>query len=510
MPGRLLDRHGPLLAAVLAAVAALPALSMPLISDDWGHLAAVADDFPARTPMGYFRPVTLASFWIELRAWGLTPSLFHLTNLLLIAGCAALVVVLLRRYTGDRLLAGSAGLLFALHPYHVENAAWVAARTDSLFACFFLCAALAYDRWRVRLRGLPIAALVMFVASLLAKETAVVFLVFIPLLGLLDRSRRATREEWARGYLSLGMVAFVHFAVVRPFMLGEPGLGVLQGFGLPWLKRLVVFGVATLLPAQTELIEEEPLLWGVVGLLCSSALVIAALARSGRIPRPTWAAALMFPVLLGPSLISFQERYLFLPGAASALALASLLQAAGRWLRIVVVVLLSTGWSLSLVDHWFDWLRAGRVSSRIVGDLVEAGGRPNVHEIIVANMPHRVGGAPVAGDFAAAISLTSGRRTAVHLAAYVDYATANDDALAGAPRIISDGPAPRADLKLRIPAQRYSRLVYPYPRRPGDLVQTGFATIMFGEGGEIDIRIPQVGKERAAYVWSDGRLQALF
>jgi hypothetical protein len=41
-------------------------------------------------------------------------------------------------------------------------------------------------------------------------------------------------------------------------------------------------------------------------------------------------------------------------------------------------------------------------------------------------------------------------------------------------------------------------------------VQTGFATIMFGEGGEIDIRIPQVGKERAAYVWSDGRLQALF
>jgi hypothetical protein len=35
-PGRLLDRHGPLLAAMLAAVAALPALSMPLISDDWG------------------------------------------------------------------------------------------------------------------------------------------------------------------------------------------------------------------------------------------------------------------------------------------------------------------------------------------------------------------------------------------------------------------------------------------------------------------------------------------
>jgi hypothetical protein len=293
-------------------------------------------------------------------------------------------------------------------------------------------------------------------------------------------------------------------------MLGEPGLGVLQGFGLPWLKRLVVFGVATLLPAQTELIEEAPLLWGVVGLLCGSALVIAALARSGRIPRLTWAAVLMFPVLLGPSLISFQERYLFLPGAASALALASLLQAAGRWPRIVVVVLLSTGWSLSLVDHWFDWLRAGRVSTRIVGDLVEASRRPNVTEIVVANMPHRVGGAPVAGDFAAAVSLTSGRRAAVHLAAYVDYATATDDALVGAPRIVSPDPTPHAEVMLRIPAQRYSRLVYPSPRRSGETVETESASILFSEAGEIRIRIPSAEAGRAAYVWSAGRLQALF
>jgi hypothetical protein len=53
-----------------------------------------------------------------------------LTNLLLISAAAALVVVLIRRYTASAPLAGAAGILFALHPYHVENAAWIAARPN--------------------------------------------------------------------------------------------------------------------------------------------------------------------------------------------------------------------------------------------------------------------------------------------------------------------------------------------------------------------------------------------
>ena len=42
--------------------------------------------------------------------WGVSPAFFHLTNLLLIATSAALVVAVARRYTGDARLAALAYL----------------------------------------------------------------------------------------------------------------------------------------------------------------------------------------------------------------------------------------------------------------------------------------------------------------------------------------------------------------------------------------------------------------
>ena len=128
----LVDRHGPVLAGIVAAAAAIPGLGLPFLADDWANLAAVETGVPSGTPFLYFRPLYLATFWIERMAWGLSPALAHLTNLLLVAVAAALVVVLVRRTTGDASLAGLAGLLFAIHPYHIENTAWISGRSDSL------------------------------------------------------------------------------------------------------------------------------------------------------------------------------------------------------------------------------------------------------------------------------------------------------------------------------------------------------------------------------------------
>src|SRR2546427_3920237 len=142
------DWRDPTLAAMLAAVAGLPGLWLPFLADDWAHLAAVAGGLALRTPFGYYRPLCMIIYWLDRLVWGLSPSLFHLTNLVLIGASAALVVVLIRRYTGDPALAGAAGILFSLHPYHIESAAWIAALADPLFSLLFLGAALAYDRWR--------------------------------------------------------------------------------------------------------------------------------------------------------------------------------------------------------------------------------------------------------------------------------------------------------------------------------------------------------------------------
>src|SRR5262249_8369429 len=152
---------------------------LPFLSDDWAHLAAVAAGPAQRTPFGYYRPLSMMTYWLDRHAWGMSPGLFHLTNLTFLVATATLLVLLIRRHTGDPDPAGAAGLLFALHPYHIESSAWIAARPEPLYSVLFMGAALAYDRWRERRRGVPLVALLSFEASLLAKETAVMLPVFL-------------------------------------------------------------------------------------------------------------------------------------------------------------------------------------------------------------------------------------------------------------------------------------------------------------------------------------------
>ena len=156
---RFVERRGSLLAATVAALAALPGIGFPFLSDDWLMVESVGKGALPTSPYNYFRPLYMATFWLDRQIWGPSPVFFHLTNLLLIAATAALVVLVARRYSGDPLLAGIAGILFALHAYHVENAAWVAVRGDPLYSIPLLLAALGYDRWREGLGALPAGGL---------------------------------------------------------------------------------------------------------------------------------------------------------------------------------------------------------------------------------------------------------------------------------------------------------------------------------------------------------------
>jgi len=507
---RLLARRGPLLAGLLAALASVPALTLPFLADDWIDLA-VAAGLRAKVPFGYFRPLCFLTYDIEWRLWALTPALSHVTNLILIAASAALVVVLIRRYTGDGALAGAAGLIFAIYPYHVENAAWIAARADPLFAVFFLAAAYFYDRWRVAPRGVPIAALLLFEAALLSKEAAVTLPVFLLLVAAFDRSRWPGRAEWFRGPVPMIVLAIVHFLWLRPRAIGSAGLGVFDTVGPYWIKKLLAFAVAALIPLQTEFLEGRPFVFGAIALAVGAALVVGARAGSRALPRLVLAAAAAFVVLLGPSIVSFQARYLFLPSAASALALAALIRAAPRRFRIAAVVVLGVGWMGASAEQWVGWRAAGSVSRILVKDLVEASRRPEVQELVVANMPHRVHGAPISHDFAATVQLSGGRPVAVLAATLVDYVNPRADALDGAIDAAITLPSLAAEVQLRIPARRYSRCVRPVPRDGTTLNVAAGVTVSFEGGGVVQVRIePDQAHSRSALVWERGRLETLF
>jgi len=110
-----------------------------------------------------WHPLTWISHALDYAIWGLNPVGHHLTNDIIHAVNSFLVVILTiklltnnqERVIGDGfptfvdrpgiLIAGAlTGLLFGLHPVHVESVAWVSERKDLLCALFFLLSIITY------------------------------------------------------------------------------------------------------------------------------------------------------------------------------------------------------------------------------------------------------------------------------------------------------------------------------------------------------------------------------
>src|SRR5512144_2468518 len=113
-----------------------------------------------------WHPLTWISLAADYALWGPNPLGYHLTNIILHAFNTLAVVLLvikllqtakerqtgpdLPSFPGERtilLAAGVTGLLFGLHPLHVESVAWAAERKDLLCALFFLLCITSYAKY---------------------------------------------------------------------------------------------------------------------------------------------------------------------------------------------------------------------------------------------------------------------------------------------------------------------------------------------------------------------------
>lgn len=115
----------------------------------WTHIGATKQ----------YYPLVFTTFWVEHKFYGLHPAGYHVVNVVLHTIAALLLVRVLRRLRLPRFIPELAGLLFALHPVHVESVAWVTERKNVLSMCFYLAAALAHWRFdRSLVEQEPVAA----------------------------------------------------------------------------------------------------------------------------------------------------------------------------------------------------------------------------------------------------------------------------------------------------------------------------------------------------------------
>lgn len=98
---------------------------------------------PHASPQYY--PLVFTTFWVERHAWGLNPFGYHLVNVLLHAGVAGLLYLVLLRLEVPG--AWPAALVFAVHPVNVETAAWISERKNLLAGLFYMLSAISLLRY---------------------------------------------------------------------------------------------------------------------------------------------------------------------------------------------------------------------------------------------------------------------------------------------------------------------------------------------------------------------------
>jgi Tfp pilus assembly protein PilF len=123
-----------------------------------------------QTATGYYRPLVLLWFRLNFVAFGINPAWWHFTNVLAHAAAAVLVLRMALRVSGNHSLAWIAGILFAVHPVHVETVAWISDVVDALLTVFFVGGVLCFLRWRGGSRKWLVASIACYCGAMLSKE----------------------------------------------------------------------------------------------------------------------------------------------------------------------------------------------------------------------------------------------------------------------------------------------------------------------------------------------------
>ncbi len=301
-----------------------------------------------------YYPLTFTSHWIEYQIFGAEPAAYLVTNVVIHAVNAVLVLCLLRGLKVTPLAAWIAALLFAVHPTHAMSVAWIAERKNLLSCAFAVSCLLAWIRFRrTSSEGAYAASVLLYLLALLSK-TQIVGVVGVlwalDVCVLRERPVSATRRVLPHALLGIGALA-VTFVFEQRFV--DPTLRdwvpdlwerVQIAALAPWFylrQSLLPLSLAPLYPLWRPSVTA--LVWW-LPLAAWSVALLAGLACWRRIDPRLWLSAALFLAPLAPTLgiIPFgnfaithvSDHFLYVPlvglSVAAGLALSGVLERAPR------------------------------------------------------------------------------------------------------------------------------------------------------------------------------------
>lgn len=417
--------------ALIASVSLLVfARNLPsfFLSDDFDYLALFRSS-PLLSPsklslafrsMGLFRPAGLLSLNLDQLVWGLRPFGYHLTSLLLHAGCGVLLYSILLRLRAGRRLALTAALVFSAYPLHWESVGWISGRFDVLCAFLYLLSLYFYLAFRSSRRARDLAmSMLAFAGALLSKEMALTLPLIIVLGECAARGVSQVLRRW-RDWSPYLLLTIAYFGL-RFWLIGAQ-VSYAHAAGLSWRSNLYNIVVRPFRPLFL------PLNGGAVpharaweaGLLLGFALLILAFAR-GQSSRLVPAALAFIPVSLLPTFGVFQvdgvlegSRFLYLPSAGAAVLIAGMLDSArkerpraARSAGTSSAVLLISAFAVVSLYNGIPWKRASVLARDMTAKFSEAArATAAATEVSVRGLPDGVDGAFVfRNGFTAAVRM---------------------------------------------------------------------------------------------------------
>lgn len=149
---------------------------------------------------GYYRPLTILSYWLQYHIFGVNPASYHIINIL-IHITNALFIFLLMPHIFSHIKKESwlvASILFAVHPIHIESVTFISGRTDLICTLFILLALFFYVVFRNRGKWWFLILFSFFyLFALLSKELGIV----VPLI-ILGYEFLSSSTRWRRLLIS--------------------------------------------------------------------------------------------------------------------------------------------------------------------------------------------------------------------------------------------------------------------------------------------------------------------
>ncbi|MGH9656899.1 MAG: tetratricopeptide repeat protein [Bryobacteraceae bacterium] len=339
---------GVFLALFVAFQSYAPALDGPFVFDD-NYLPMNQPNPSAelRTWVIAVRPVLFLTYWMNFRYSGTDPRPYHAANVVIHVACALLVFFVARRLAGGFVAPAVAGAVFLLHPVQTESVAYIAGRSESLSAMFFLAAfaLFLYRReeavsWRV-----SAGVLALFGAALGSKEHTIVLPAALLLTDLFFYPDRIRRNWRLYGPIVLGGIGGAAFVIQR---IGGPttaGFGIKEftwyeylftQFRVVWMyPRLFLFPAGLNadydFPISRSLLDRGSVV-GLAGIVLALAAVVVFRKRY----RLACFGALFFLLVLAPTSTvipikdPIAERRMYLPMVGLLLIVVDLARAAPR------------------------------------------------------------------------------------------------------------------------------------------------------------------------------------